>query len=345
MAKQWAKIYRDVTESERLEALLAKNPFAEALYWRLKAASDDFGRHPASPKDVGCATCPRNLVAGTVKLKRIETALQDLAACGLIRIYSVEDRQYLEITDYLKHAHDSWTNVGKPEYPPPADWIAPPPLVEFLLAHKSAKNIGPDRFGVGIDNWPEGIPYPWDTYTIPMGRVGGYPTPDVDVDSDVDRDGDGDPRAHAPANDPPVQSDPFADDLDPRQYDHMAASNPDPFRDLFRTHFRGVLSPQASVAYALEVKRHLSLPNAGLSEEEVSAAMLAGNTPRAGGETGERFGPEKYLSRLLLEKDKADRSRASPRNAPVNAPSSPDVFEQAAAQQAARRAQRLESAT
>ena len=188
MGKQWAKVFRDVTSSDRLTALLAKNGFAEALYWRLKAMADDFGRYYGDAAEVATGICPRNIIHGHFRLKKVEQALADMEACGLVRFYEVGGRKYLEIVDYLSHAHEKWSSVGKPEHPAPLDWTPPPSLVEWLVEHAKAKNVSPGRFGVCIENWPAGIQYPFNTHSEGIRRVSNR----LDVDSDSDRDSDSD---------------------------------------------------------------------------------------------------------------------------------------------------------
>lgn len=162
MGKQYARILRDVTGSERLAVLLDTNPFAEALYWRPKAMADDYGRYHGTPQAVATGCCPRNLLRRGFRLAKIGKALAVLEACGCLSFYEVAGRRYLLLTDYFSHAHTRWAHVGRPEYPAPPGWIAPPELVTWLLGSAHLRAIHPERFGVTRDNWPEGGEYPGD---------------------------------------------------------------------------------------------------------------------------------------------------------------------------------------
>lgn len=191
-------------DSDRMKALLDRNPLAEALYWRIKAMADDFGRYLGDPADVGAGVCPRNLIGGNIKLKKVEEALADMEACNVISIYTGPDgKRYLEIVDYLSHAHDQWSSVGKPEYPAPPGWMPPESLVQFLCQHANAQNVSAGRFGVSIECWPGDIEYPFDTHLKGIRRVSNTPPIDSDLDSDSEGDKEGDEDAPAGAPEVP----------------------------------------------------------------------------------------------------------------------------------------------
>jgi phage replication O-like protein O len=90
-------------------------------------------------------------------------------------------------------------------------------------------------------------------------------------------------------------------------YSHMAACH-DPFCSAVVKYFHDVKPPPEAQTYALEMKAQLSAPGAGITEEQVLAELETCNGPHAGGEMDQRFGPGKYLERLLR-----DRTRASPK--------------------------------
>jgi hypothetical protein len=197
MGKDWAKVYRNCRDSERLTKLLAKNGFAEAIYWRLKAHADDFGRYLGDAHAVAAGVCPRNIIEGHFKLRKVEQALSDMQECGLIAFYEVDGKKYLEIVDYNTHAHDKWANIGRPEYPAPPDWQPPADLVDFLVANSKSRNVTAERYGIGIECWPKGTEYPFNTRSIPVEQGGNRRDSDSDGDSDSDKDttdGDGDAR-------------------------------------------------------------------------------------------------------------------------------------------------------
>ena len=288
MPKQWAKIFRDCSDSDRLTDLLAKNGFAEALYWRLKAKADDFGRYLGDPCRIAEGLCPRNLIRGHFKLKKVEQALADMEACGVVRFYDVDGQRYVEIVDYFSHAHEVWTSVGKPEYPAPLDWQVPEELVKWLLEHSknpNAKNAFPERFGVTKANWPVGTPYPWNTVGVPtpiptpegMAGVGGKGGgTDVDVDSDVDSDtsdSEGDVDAPAGANDLPAAPDLCDESFDPviqAGMAYFASTNPP------------ILEFHKAQKYSRECRAQLQ-GNSDFTDDQIAEAFRS-NGPRSGNE-------------------------------------------------------------
>jgi hypothetical protein len=153
--KQWSKIYRDTGESERLTALLAKNPLAEALYWRLKAHLDDFGRCTADPRKLAVKLCPNNAIDGSVTVTQISEAVADMETCAVVRVYEVEGEPYLEAADYYNHDAPAWQFVGGPEYPAPPWWTPPEALVGFILANHRARNVTLLRYGLTNGNCPD----------------------------------------------------------------------------------------------------------------------------------------------------------------------------------------------
>src|SRR5512133_3786483 len=126
MAKHWAKIRRDVVTSDRMNHLLETHPFAYAIYMNAKATSDDYGRLPAEPrkfKAVVAPMCDR-------PAEDFCNAINSMAACGVVTIFEVGGDKYLQIANYHSIESTNWALVGKPEYPHPDDWTAPPELCE-----------------------------------------------------------------------------------------------------------------------------------------------------------------------------------------------------------------------
>jgi len=102
------RILRDWTDSQRIEQL---SPEAERLFIRLIMRADDFGRYHADPRLVtaGCLPLVRQV---TVNL--VTAWLGDLAKAGLIRLYDVDGRKYLEINKFEQR-----TRAQKSKFPAP----------------------------------------------------------------------------------------------------------------------------------------------------------------------------------------------------------------------------------
>lgn len=91
---------RFIKESCRSSKNLDKlTDFEERLWWRLITTADDFGRFMACPELVRSACFPFK----TLPTKTIVAALHSLQTHDLIRLYSVDDRQYGEFAKWEKH--------------------------------------------------------------------------------------------------------------------------------------------------------------------------------------------------------------------------------------------------
>ncbi len=152
--KQWAKVWRDSSQSKRLRALLNCDRLAAALFWPLKAHCDDFGRCTADPDRLALLLCAGSMIDGAVTMGELEAALAAMAECGCIRRYEVEGEPYLEVIDYHNHEDPQWRFVGGPEYPPPLDWTPPASLVAFIAGHHSDRNVCCARYGITEANCP-----------------------------------------------------------------------------------------------------------------------------------------------------------------------------------------------
>lgn len=144
MAKHWTKIRSDVVRSTRMASLLDKNPLAYALYMNAKATCDDYGHMEADPRKFKATACPMS----EVTLKKIAMALDAMEASGVIRRYEVAGDTYLEIHCYNEIEDTYWLNVGRPDYPFPADYQPPASLVEFIRAHSENPKVSPERYGL-----------------------------------------------------------------------------------------------------------------------------------------------------------------------------------------------------
>jgi hypothetical protein len=141
--KHWTKIRSDIVLSERMADLMDRNPLAYALYMNAKAVCDQYGRLPASPRKFKGLAAP--LTSYTPA--KIGKALEDMAACDVVRLYEVDGDAYLEMIGYNDVDGTDWRNVGAPEYPAPPGWAAPEDLITFLIEYSHQKGVYPERYG------------------------------------------------------------------------------------------------------------------------------------------------------------------------------------------------------
>jgi len=88
-----------IRDSESIEKL---SHIAETLYYRLLVTVDDFGRYDARPAMVKAACFP---IKDSINATKTEGLLDELAKHGLIQIYSVADKPYLQM--------NKWDNVPR----------------------------------------------------------------------------------------------------------------------------------------------------------------------------------------------------------------------------------------
>ena len=73
--------------------------FEEAFFYRLIVACDDYGRFDGRAKIIKGTCFPLK----EIKDKEIQEGLDHMCATGLIRLYTVDDRPYLEMVTWNKH--------------------------------------------------------------------------------------------------------------------------------------------------------------------------------------------------------------------------------------------------
>jgi len=88
-----------IRDSEAIEKL---SPLAENLYYRLLVTVDDFGRYDARPPMIKAACFP---VKDSINATKTEVLMKELAENGLIEIYMVQDKPYLQMT--------KWDNIPR----------------------------------------------------------------------------------------------------------------------------------------------------------------------------------------------------------------------------------------
>ena len=88
-----------IRDSETIDRLSSA---AEVLYYRLLVTVDDFGRYDARPAMLKAACFP---IKESVTQKHIETLLNDLSKHGLVSVYTVDGKPYLQM--------QKWDNVPR----------------------------------------------------------------------------------------------------------------------------------------------------------------------------------------------------------------------------------------
>jgi len=88
-----------IRDSEAIEKL---SPLAENLYYRLLVTVDDFGRYDARPPMIKAACFP---VKDSITATKSEVLMKELAEHGLIEIYVVDGKPYLQM--------NKWDNIPR----------------------------------------------------------------------------------------------------------------------------------------------------------------------------------------------------------------------------------------
>ncbi len=103
-------IRRAILDSEKFNSLKV---FAQNFYLRLLLVADDYGLCDARPVILRCALYPLSLEK--VSESDVESGLTACEEAGLVRLYSVEGKQYLQIANYNQRKQSS------PKYPLPPE--------------------------------------------------------------------------------------------------------------------------------------------------------------------------------------------------------------------------------
>lgn len=88
--------------------------FEEVLFYRLIVSADDFGRYDARPAIIKGRLFP---LSG-VTIKQINDALDKLASAGIVLLYEIDGRGYLQISTWEHHQSP---RAKKSKYPSPPD--------------------------------------------------------------------------------------------------------------------------------------------------------------------------------------------------------------------------------
>ena len=111
-------IRRAILDSEKFNSL---STFVQNFYFRLLLVADDYGLYDARKTLLRCSLYPLSIE----KVSESDV-VSGLAACekaGLVRLYSVEGKEYLQIVNYGQRCKT------KPKYPMPPDFDGEPPRV------------------------------------------------------------------------------------------------------------------------------------------------------------------------------------------------------------------------
>ena len=86
-----------ILSSERVNKI-ANNPATEVFYRRLHSVADDFGRYSGDPRILRAACYP--LMLDSVCDADVLHWLDECATAGLLELYKVDRKPYLEIVDF-----------------------------------------------------------------------------------------------------------------------------------------------------------------------------------------------------------------------------------------------------
>jgi hypothetical protein len=100
-----------ILTSERVDRI-AGNPSAEVFYRRLQSVVDDYGLYDARPQLLRSALYPLRI--DKVSDSDIAGYLSECAAAGLIRLYTVAAKPYVQVLDFRQR-----TRAMRTKFPPP----------------------------------------------------------------------------------------------------------------------------------------------------------------------------------------------------------------------------------
>lgn len=142
------RIIRDgILTSERINAL---SPLAELFYRRLMSVADDHGRYSANVTQLRAYCYPLKL--DSVKEDSIKKHLAECVDAGLIVLYTVAGKAYLQVIDFGQRIN------GKSKYPePPGD--SPGIPGDFRLGGGGGGGVVEDGGGGGGSGDPPPCPH------------------------------------------------------------------------------------------------------------------------------------------------------------------------------------------
>lgn len=131
---------QDICMSEEIEQL---SWFEEVLFYRLIVNCDDYGCFDRRAKIIKAALFPLK----EVTTKQIDSAVDRLSTVGLVRVYEVQGRPYLQLTTWSKHQR---LRNSKHRYPTPDDCDSPQFAASCGELPQGAENSGLARASMRI---------------------------------------------------------------------------------------------------------------------------------------------------------------------------------------------------
>lgn len=102
-------IKESICTSDTIDAL---TDFEEVVFYRLIVNCDDFGRFDARAKVLSARLFPLK----SISVEQMQSAINSLRNAGLITVYFVDDRPYLQMTSWSRHQS---IRAKKSKYPSP----------------------------------------------------------------------------------------------------------------------------------------------------------------------------------------------------------------------------------
>lgn len=159
-----------IRDSGRIEGL-SDCPDAECLFYRLLVTVDDFGRFDARPLVIKANCFPLRIRADADKCIQWLKALESV---GLIQVYTVDNKEYLQITNW-----DNKPRAAESKFPdPPTDVYKCPQMLPVTVTVTGTKTGTKTKPKVQTDFvLPDWIPIEeWDAWIESRKRARKNPT-------------------------------------------------------------------------------------------------------------------------------------------------------------------------
>ena len=125
-------IKESIKRSKTLDEL---SPFEEVCFYRLLVSVDDYGRFYRDPQILRSELFPRK---GDLTVDAIDNAFKAIERVALIKSYTVEDEQYLQVTTWGKHQR---IRANKSKYPDEDGNYKPVGNNPLTIGSKSRANV------------------------------------------------------------------------------------------------------------------------------------------------------------------------------------------------------------
>lgn len=122
------------------EQVMECSPNARLLFIGLWNFCDDAGRHPLTPKQIKALIFP----ADDFSASNVRDMIDELASNGLLRLYAVDGKEYLQVTGWT---HQKIDRPQPAKYPGPIDESPPPARVHSSNGIDGREGIGGERKG------------------------------------------------------------------------------------------------------------------------------------------------------------------------------------------------------